>query len=111
MKLWMSRPALSIVLVCLCQAAVATGEPDVKGVILTCNFEDTQWWRAWGLKSEPANTALVDGKPAFGGQGKSLKVTIPRGTNTGANFHFRFRQQLGEEPEEIYFRYYLKLDP
>jgi hypothetical protein len=63
------------------------------------------------LKTEPANTALVDGKAAFGGKGKSLKVTIPRGTNTGANFQFQFQKQLGQEPEEIYFRYYLKLDP
>src|SRR5262249_9490000 len=48
---------------------------------------------------------------AFGGKGKSLKVTIPAGANTGANFHYRFRERLGQEPEEMYFRYYLKLDP
>jgi dienelactone hydrolase len=79
--------------------------------ILSCDFEDAQWWRTWGLKKQPDNTELVAGEAAFGGHGKSLKVTIPRGTNTGANFHFRFQQQLGQEPQEIYFRYYLKLDP
>jgi hypothetical protein len=101
-------------LACLCQAAVAAPEPGLacpKDVVLSCDFEDALWWRAWGLKGEPVNTALVGGKDAFGGQSKGLKVTIPRGTNTGANFHFRFRQQLGREPEEIYFRYDLKLDP
>lgn len=102
-----------VALACLCQAA-AFAEPgwaDREDLVFSCDFEEAPWWRAWGLKSEPANIVLVEGKTAFGGQGKSLKVTIPRGTNTGANFHFRFQQQLGQEPEEIYFRYYLKLDP
>jgi hypothetical protein len=80
-------------------------------VILACDFEDAAWWNAWGLKGQPTNTDLIDGASAFTGRGKSLRVVIPRGTNTGANFHFKFGQQLGHEPESMYFRYYLKLDP
>jgi hypothetical protein len=80
-------------------------------VVLSCDFEDAQWWRAWGLTDEPANTSLAGGTAAFGGRGQGLKVTVPRGTNSGANFHFRFQQQLGREPEDVYFRYDLKLDP
>jgi len=90
---------------------VVRSQFDQKDTFLSCDFEDARWWKAWGLKAEPANTALVEGQAAFMGRGKSLKVTIPRGTNTGANFHYRFQQQLGREPEEIYFRYYVKLDP
>jgi hypothetical protein len=84
---------------------------DRKHIVLACDFEGAQWWQAWGLKSEPANCTLIEGKSALGGKGKSLKVVIPKGGSTGANFHFKFRQQLGQEPEEIYFRYHLKLDP
>ncbi|MCC6416809.1 MAG: hypothetical protein IT429_01020 [Gemmataceae bacterium] len=95
-------------------AQTAGGEAGLKGrtdVVLACDFEDAEWWRAWGSKKRPANTEPVEGRAAFGGKGKSLRVTIPAGTSTGANFHFRFRDRTGQEPEEMYFRYYLKLDP
>ena len=75
--------------------------------ILASNFEEADWWRAWKLKAAPATCVLVEDKE----RGKCLKVTIPRGQSTGANFHYRFQQQLGQEPEEIFFRYDLKLDP
>jgi hypothetical protein len=50
----------------------------------------------------------VSGAPAFGGNGQSLQVTVPRGEHTGTSFAFEFREQIGAEPEEIYF---LKFDP
>ena len=95
-------------------AEIKEAEPALQGrtdVVLVCDFEQPEWWHAWGSKSLPANTSLVEGKLAFTGQGKSLRVTIPRGQTTGANFHYRFKDRLGHEPEEMYFRYYLKLDP
>src|SRR5262249_37572586 len=73
--------------------------------------EDADWWRAWGAAKQPVNTALVEGEKAFGGKGKSLQVTVPRGEHTGTTFGYKFRQRIGAEPEEIYFRYYLKFDP
>src|SRR5581483_3551298 len=45
-----------------------------------------------------------------GGRGKSLRVTVPRGEHMGTTFAYRFRDQLGAEPEEIAFRYDLKFD-
>jgi hypothetical protein len=86
------------------------GEPE-DGVLFSCDFESDTWWQAWGEKKPPSNCALVDGEAALGGRGKSLKVTVPKGSNAGANFHYRFRELLGYEPEEIYFRYYVKFDP
>jgi hypothetical protein len=89
-------------------------EPGLAGrgdVLLTCDFEAEEWWRAWGARKEPVNTVLVGGDKAFGGQGRSLQVTVPRGEHTGTSFDFKFRERIGAEPEEIYFRYYLKLDP
>lgn len=80
-------------------------------VILACDFEDADWWRAWGSSKQPLNTALVDGEKALGGKGKSLQVTVPKGEHTGTTFGYKFRQRIGAEPEEIYFRYYLKFDP
>jgi hypothetical protein len=82
-----------------------------KDVLLCCDFEDKDWWRAFGARQAPENTALVAGDRAFGGKGHSLQVTVPRGQHAGANFAFRFRDRVGAEPEEVYFRYYLKFDP
>src|SRR4051794_41895664 len=98
MKPWASGLAMAVVLACLFQAAATATEPGAvvpKDVVLSCDFDDAQWWRAWGLKRAPASTALGAGKAAFGGQGKSPLVTLPRGPNTGANFHFRVLQQRG----------------
>lgn len=41
--------------------------------------------------------------------GRALRVTIPRGSNRGANAHLRFAALPGGEPEEAYFRYHLRL--
>ncbi len=79
-------------------------------VLLSCDFEDEDWWRAWGSRKQPENTSLVAGKDAFGGHGRSLRVKVPRGEHMGTTFAYRFRERLGAEPEEIYFRYYLKFD-
>jgi hypothetical protein len=82
-----------------------------RDVVLACDFEADEWWRAWGAGRAPENTELVEGKEALGGQGRSLKVTVQRGDHMGTSFAYRFRERLGAEPEEIYFRYYLKFDP
>lgn len=80
-----------------------------KDVLLFCGFETDDWWRAWGMQKPPDNTSLVDGEGAF--KGRSLKVTVRRDEHMGTSFAYKFRQQTGAEPEEIYFRYYLKFDP
>jgi hypothetical protein len=80
------------------------------GVLLSCGFEDDDWWRAWGSKKPPETTSLVEGKDAFGGAGRSLRVTVARGDHMGTTFAYRFRDRLGAEPEEIYFRYDLQFD-
>ena len=35
-------------------------EPGLAGrseVLLACDFEDAEWWRAWGAAKQPVNTA------------------------------------------------------
>lgn len=90
-------------------AQEAAQEP-VARVLMSCDFETDDWWRAWGSRNQPQNTTLVSGSDAFSGEGRSLKVVVPRGEHLGTSFAYKFRAQLGEEPEEIYFRYYVKLD-
>lgn len=91
----------------------AQSEPVLSGradILLHCDFEQDDWWKACGSNKQPQNTSLVEGEAAFGRKGKNLRVTVPRGEHTGTTFSFRFRQRIGSEPEEIYFRYYLKFD-
>ncbi|PKO57170.1 MAG: hypothetical protein CVU28_00125 [Betaproteobacteria bacterium HGW-Betaproteobacteria-21] len=40
--------------------------------------------------------------------GNALAVTIAKGNNSGLNTHFRFSEYKGGEPDEAYFRYYLR---
>jgi hypothetical protein len=91
---------------------VAADDPAAaaKSEILVCDFEQEDWWRAWGSKRPPENAELVAGSEALGGRGRSLRVTVRRGDHMGTSFAYRFRERLGAEPEEIYFRYYLKFD-
>ena len=42
--------------------------------------------------------------------GSALKVTVPAGSNTGMGVAYKFADQTGSEPEEIYFRYYIRID-
>ena len=79
-------------------------------VLLVTTFEEDQWWKAWGLRAPPENTRLLDGTTAHGGAGRSLEVTVQRGDHMGTSFAYEFREHLGSEPEEIYFRYDLKFD-
>ena len=41
--------------------------------------------------------------------GKGLKVEIRQGRHNGINAQYWFESQLGYEPEEMYFRYYVRL--
>jgi hypothetical protein len=109
--------AFAIVIVAsMASAQVATnrtepGLADRSDVLLVCDFETDDWWTAWGSHQQPGNTELVEGDKAHGGKGRSLQATTPRGEHTGTSFAYKFRERLGAELEEIYFRYYLKFDP
>lgn len=46
-----------------------------------------------------------------GYRGSGLKVGIPRGSHFGADFKLDLDDVVGEEPETLFFRYYLRMDP
>jgi hypothetical protein len=83
-------------------------DPDV---VFMADF-DTLFWRSeWSYVSPGSHAEAVqrddDGKfEPF--RGAALRVTIPKGGNLGLDMGYNFQDKLGMEPEEIYFRYYIR---
>jgi hypothetical protein len=83
------------------------GNPDVYEFT---SFTDGSWTDVYANGGSP-NTELVSSAPGFESlDGPALKVTIPAGENTGMSAAYKFVDQTGSEPEEIYFRYYIRID-
>ena len=83
------------------------GDPDV---YVYTTFTDASWGDVYANADSP-NVALVSSAPGFEPlDGSALKVTIPAGENTGMSAAYKFADQTGSEPEDIYFRYYLRID-
>lgn len=61
----------------------------------------------WGGRS-PSSRNRVNLIPGFEGAG--LHVTIPRGSHFGADFRLDLDKTLGEDPEHLFFRYFLRFD-
>lgn len=103
----------------LAQAFMADQEieshPDV---VFAARFESADWHQAWthaGVMEviDPVDESTGTGEPAMQNfqslQGNSLRVKIAKGSTGALNTLFKFGKEIGEEPEQIYFRYYLRL--
>lgn len=85
------------------------------GVLYTQDFETTA--AASFAAQDPSTRGslrVVDGTDATDAvyrplAGKALAVTVRRGTQTALNHHLRLAEMAGGEPDEAYFRYYLRL--
>ena len=82
-------------------------------VIFATKFESPKWEDEW-TQAEPKDKIDsidpgTDFKRFKSLQGKALRSRIAKGSTTALNTLFKFRQQIGSEPEEVYFRYYLRL--
>ncbi|MCK0510744.1 polysaccharide lyase [Aromatoleum buckelii] len=79
-------------------------------VILALTFETPDWQREWKRLSPSRTHEMVgddennDFKPL---DGAALKATLKKGKNNALNLSYPFAR-AGKEPEEIYFRYYLR---
>jgi len=73
-------------------------------------FSSASWVDVYENTDTP-NIQLVSSGPGFEQlDGSALQVTVPGGENSGTGFAFRFEDQTGSEPDEIYFRYYVRID-
>lgn len=80
--------------------------------VFRCDFESATWWTEWGLRQPEVHTATVteDAARKFEPhRGRALRIRVDQGGHYGASLDFRFKQRTGSEPEEIYFRYYVRL--
>ncbi len=81
-------------------------------VIMAAGFETAAWLPQWSYLNSQNTAVRVDRAPNLGFvalEGSALQVTIRAGQNLGLDLGYRFAEKLGAEPEEIYFRYYLRL--
>jgi len=93
-------------------AAAAEARTARTSVLFACDFESADWFRAWGVRDKPRNCDLVAADPERKFEpraGKALRIKIRQGDHYGTSIEYRFRKHHGFEPEEIYFRYYLRL--
>jgi hypothetical protein len=81
-------------------------------VVFASRFDARTWRNGWSYIGEGGHYAIAasDRELAFEPlQGSALKVNLPEGKKNGLNMIYRFRDHRDGEPEEIYFRYYLRL--
>lgn len=81
-------------------------------VIFHCDFESETWWDEWGLRDSPKRVDAVEEDPRRefkSHDGKALRIRVEEGGHYGVSLQYQFAKRLGSEPEEIYFRYYLRL--
>ena len=73
-------------------------------------FSSATWGDVYRNTNSPTLQLVSSGAGFEQLDGQALKVTVPAGDNFGAGFAYKFAEQTGAEPEEIYFRYYVRID-
>ena len=80
-------------------------------VVLFSDFESAGWAQDWTSGTDSPNIEPVASDPdrLFESlSGSALRIKVVAGDHYGVGFAFKFKDELGEEPQEIYFRYYLR---
>jgi hypothetical protein len=72
------------------------------------DFERTGWQSAWTSNDFPQNVSAVS-SPVFAGS-RALEARVPLGLHDGASFFLTFRNIGISDPEELYFRYYVRFN-
>lgn len=81
-------------------------------VIFADDFEAPEWNKRWSQASklEVLDIVAADDDRKFEPlAGKALRVRIAEGAKGAMNTLYKFNKETEHEPEEIYFRYYLRL--
>jgi hypothetical protein len=80
-------------------------------VYLFSDFETVDWGDDWTFGTGDSTLDTVGADPARGFeplQETALRVELTAGGHYGMNVGFDFADEVGSEPEQIYFRYYLR---
>lgn len=95
-------------------AAVFAGDSKIEShpdVLFATGFERNAWAGEWSGLSPRSSADLVAKEERLGFEplsGRALRVRIERGNKLGLDLRYAFAGKHGSEPEEIYFRYYLR---
>ena len=82
-------------------------DPDV---VFFSDFESANWRDRWTSASGSLRLVGADPDRLFEPvKGKALRARIVEGSNHAMSLIYKFKKETGREPEEIYFRYYLRL--
>jgi hypothetical protein len=82
-------------------------DPDV---LFATGFEIDDWKKEWTYAGGKLDTLDADAERSFEPfQGKAMRGTMLQGGNGCMNVGYKFKDKKGTEPEEIYFRYYVRL--
>jgi predicted amidohydrolase len=79
-------------------------------VVAFADFESDDWREDWS-GGQRVTVSVVSEDPERGFEplsGKALRIKVAKGGHYGASLQYRFKDRVGSEPEEIYFRYYLR---
>jgi hypothetical protein len=80
-------------------------------VIFSAKFDDSSSWRSGWAKESSGEVDIVSAdtglqfSPHFG---SALRVNVKKGRNMAADLRLKLKE-LGGEPDELFFRYYLRL--
>jgi Disaggregatase related repeat len=80
-------------------------------VYMASRFESPLWFSDWSYARPDLTYWPVADDDEHGFKaldGKALRVIIPRGGTVGLDLGYNFAGKTGHEPEEVYFRYYLR---
>lgn len=84
-----------------------------ESVLFATGFEKDSWVSEWSAVTHTPKyvTQITDAdaekfKPL---SGKAVRVRLGTGDNYGGSLNYNFEKKTGTEPEEIYWRYYLRL--
>jgi hypothetical protein len=84
---------------------------DRKDEVFSCAFESDKWYERFGMRSKPKRVEVISSDSARKFEplaGRAMRIKVDRGDHYGTSITYRFKDQTGEEPQEIYFRYYLR---
>lgn len=95
-------------------AASHQGDRDITShpaVYFATGFEERNWPAGWSHAGRTGKTKPVDDGEGNGFaplQGRALRTTLVPKANFALDLRYDFAKLHGEEPEEAYFRYYLR---